>query len=569
MDCQAKLRRSLLALVAVLGALFALAGTVSGASAAPGFHSDFMWGSPGTGDSQFDLPIGGVASDSAGNIYVTDTLNNRIQKFAPDGTYLTQWGSFGAGDGQFSLPYGITIGLGGEVYVADRGNSRIQKFTANGAYLTQWGSPGTGDGQFDIPYGIDVGPDGRIYVVDSFNSRVQVFTSNGTFVTKWGTSGTGAGQFSSPFGLAVSDSGGVFVSEDVNQRVQKFTLSGAFQGQWTIAGAGDPNGLATDPAGNLYAAVGGTNTIQKFTSGGALITQWGGSGVSGQLASPLGVAVSPSGRVYVADSANNRIQVFAPSLNFPEGAIQDLGDQIAGTTGPVQRLQVRNDNYGSPATIDSVSIAPSGQIQIVGGNSCQGAQVPGGQSCWIQVRLSPTASGPLSADLTVTSSGQTLTTELTGDGIPGGPTGPSGPTGTTGSRPTGASGPVGSTGQRGPTGPVGPRGPAPSVSRVSSGPLRVSGAGRVAIARVSCPVRACRVLRAEATLRSRGLSGSVRSRELRVSVRQRIAAGRSGLVRVRLPAGVSRGLVRLRLTAISESGARTRSVMDMSLRGGR
>ena len=60
---------------------------------------------------------------------MTDTVNNRIQKFSASGEYITQWGSFGTGDGQFKIPYGIAMDTSGNVYVADTVNNRIQKFS--------------------------------------------------------------------------------------------------------------------------------------------------------------------------------------------------------------------------------------------------------------------------------------------------------------------------------------------------------------------------------------------------------------------------------------------------------
>ena len=89
--------------------------------------------------------------DSAGNVYVADTDNNRIQKFTSAGAYVAQWGSEGSGNGQFDEPYGIAVDSAGNVYVADTDNNRIQKFTSAGAYVTQWGSYGSGNGQFDGP----------------------------------------------------------------------------------------------------------------------------------------------------------------------------------------------------------------------------------------------------------------------------------------------------------------------------------------------------------------------------------------------------------------------------------
>src|SRR5437763_1134138 len=128
--------------------------------------------------------------------------------------YLTQWPAV--------LPSGVAVDGGGNVYVTDPVNCRVQKFTNTGTLLTQWGSAGSGDGQFQQPYGVAVDGGGHVVVTDLENNRIQVFTGAGGYLWQWGAFGTGNGQFSNPFAVAVDGSGDVFVADFDNFRIQKF-----------------------------------------------------------------------------------------------------------------------------------------------------------------------------------------------------------------------------------------------------------------------------------------------------------------------------------------------------------
>ncbi|MBI5573821.1 MAG: 6-bladed beta-propeller [Elusimicrobia bacterium] len=210
----------------------------------------------------------GIALDSVSNMYASEIFSNKIKKFSPTGTFITQWGSAGTGNSQFDRPKFIDVDGSNNVYVADNMNGRVQKFSSAGTYITQWGGYGNGNGQFNGPTGIavDIAAD-VVYVVDSNNSRVQKFSSTGTYITQWGSLGTGNGQFQfvdfvncqqGPEGdIAVDSTGAVYVVDNWNRRIQKFSSTGAYITQWGSNGSGNgqflyPTGIAVDSTGAVY-----------------------------------------------------------------------------------------------------------------------------------------------------------------------------------------------------------------------------------------------------------------------------------------------------------------------------
>ncbi|MEA2427996.1 MAG: tripartite motif-containing protein 71 [Thermoleophilaceae bacterium] len=92
-----------------------------------------QWGRRGAGDGELKLPYS-TAVDAAGNVWVTDTNNNRLQEFTADGTFVARFGANGgdttpgAGPGEFDHPYDLAFDRAGNLYVTDEGNQRVEKF---------------------------------------------------------------------------------------------------------------------------------------------------------------------------------------------------------------------------------------------------------------------------------------------------------------------------------------------------------------------------------------------------------------------------------------------------------
>ncbi len=535
----------------ILLTLVSLVAMSSIASAAPGYHLDFEWGTEGSGDGQFNNPQG-IALNSSGDVYIADQYNHRIQKFDPDGTFVTKWGSSGGGPGQFHNAGAVAVGPDGDVFVGDASSMRLQRFDSGGAFEAEWGSAPS--------YGLATDGLGNVFSADVTWGNIQKFHSSGTFITQWSATGYSGS-------LAVDGSGNVYVLALNDNVVRKYSSTGTLLAQWGGYGSGPgqfsfPEGIAVDGAGNVYASDTFNYRVQKFTSTGEFITSFPvAPPVPGQFVGPRGVAVDASGRIYVLTNEPDQVSVYSPDVNFPEGSEQDLGDQVVGTTGPVQRIQVRNDNSFATATIDAVSV-PEGPIEIVGGNSCEGAEIAPRQSCWIQVRQRPTAVGNFEVSLQVESRGQTVSTVLIARGVLSGPTGGSGPTGATGlSGSSGPTGPTGDTGPSGPAGPTGPTGPAPAIVKASKGRLEVYGRRPVTLARIICPFT-CRLRNTVATVRG---PGSKKPMRLQVIAPDRVPAGNTARIKVRIPARAQRGLLRLTVIAAAEDRT-TRATIRQAFR---
>lgn len=267
------------------------------------------FGTPGFSDglgtaTNFNAPAG-VAVDAAGNVYVADTLNERLRKVTATGVVTTLAGSgtatFANGTGaaaSFSGLLGVSVDATGKVYVADTENNCIRAVSSAGAASTLAGlginGGGFADGaaaaaRFNIPGAVVVTKSGDLYVADAGNSRIRKVTSAGVVTTLAGSGdatfvdGTGAAaSFNNPSGIAADGAGNLYVADLSNHRVRKVTPAGVvttFAGSGAAAsgdGAGavasftSPSGVAVDVAGNVYVA--DDRRMRRVTPGGVVTT---------------------------------------------------------------------------------------------------------------------------------------------------------------------------------------------------------------------------------------------------------------------------------------------------------
>ena len=239
-------------------------------SSLPEGVSNVFEGGRGTGKGEFDLPTG-LAVDANGNILVADTGNGRIEKFSPAGTFLSTIGTKGAGHGQLGEPNGIAVDRAGNIYVAEVApNHRVQKLAPDGTFIAEWKGPDLG---FYGPRRIGIGPDDSVYVVDQGHTRIVKFSPDGQVLAVWGSKGTGDGQFDDPTSVAVDPTTNkVYVADPINRRIQLFDSNGKFLTKWVIPEWGRPAGfedLAIDSkVGRLYASSAHTDAVLIFDLNG-------------------------------------------------------------------------------------------------------------------------------------------------------------------------------------------------------------------------------------------------------------------------------------------------------------
>jgi sugar lactone lactonase YvrE len=375
--------------------------TVAGTGDA-GFSGD---GGPATA-AQLDGPTG-IAVDSAApaNLYIADQLNQRVRKVDTTGTISTIAGTGFQGSGlpgpatqsDLNDPSGIAVDVAGDVYVADTGNSRVQKVSGGNIFPIAGGlgSGYEGDGGPALAAAMR-GPTGvaldnavppNIYVLDTFNRVVRrvdgvttiitTVAGNGTFgYSGDGGPGTAAQLATAPpgvsgafsYGVAADDSGRVLVADIINARVRQVesgtitTFAGTGRrccyslgtGPAALAQLGFPAGMASDGAGGVYVAEQTNNRVRHVDAGGVISTV-AGTGVAGsagdggpataaQLNAPFSVARDRNGNLYVADNNNNRVTRVDSS---------GVSTTVAGTGAP------GFSGDGGPATASQLN-GPSG-----------------------------------------------------------------------------------------------------------------------------------------------------------------------------------------------------------------
>ena len=270
---------------------------------------DMSFGNYGKGVGEFNLP-GAIISDNKGNLYVSDEMNYRIQKFNKNGEFILSFGGFGTIESKFKMPAGIALDKNGDILVSDWINHRIQKFSPDGRFVSCFGKYGSGDVEFNRPSRIAVDEEGYIYVADLGNKRVQKFNQEGEFIISFKHE-----IFKEPFAVYISPTQKIIVGELNGDRIVIFNKDGNFVK--TIGGEGTGSGeflwigaIAGDKDKNIYIADFWNSRIQIFSDDLKFKTSFGkfGRGV-GEFDCISSLTISDE-FLFACDYFNHRIQRF-------------------------------------------------------------------------------------------------------------------------------------------------------------------------------------------------------------------------------------------------------------------
>ena len=174
-------------------------------------------GRRGSKEAGFDDPRG--VTIHSNQVYVCDKDNHCIQVFDLDLNFIGYIGSRGRGRGELDRPLDAVFDTAGNMYVVEFGNDRVQMLDSSGQFIKMFGQEG--EGKLSVPTALHIA-DKYVYVSDWDNDRITVYVTSGQYVTSFGRRGAGEGEFKFPYCITSCVSGCIYVCDGLNNRVQVF-----------------------------------------------------------------------------------------------------------------------------------------------------------------------------------------------------------------------------------------------------------------------------------------------------------------------------------------------------------
>jgi outer membrane protein assembly factor BamB len=215
-------------------------------------------------DARFTGPRG-VAVDAAGGIYVTDA-SEVVHIFNSRGEPVRSFGQPGSLPSQFMRIADLAVDSAGEVYVADSGNGRVQKFSMLTGLVFTLGEEGEEEALLSRPQGVAVDSEANVYVADAQTGRIVKYAPGGTFLSAFDT---GIGELRD---ITLDDQGHIYATDAAARVVYILDGQGRILDQVGEGQLSDPWGVAVDSQGAIYVADAGHHRVFVFAPPGEVPT---------------------------------------------------------------------------------------------------------------------------------------------------------------------------------------------------------------------------------------------------------------------------------------------------------
>jgi len=214
-----------------------------------------------------DRPIA-LAVAPSGEVYVTDQ-SDHVTRIAANGSVISGWGGHGSKPGQFwftptnpdlNVHGSIAVGPDGKVYVSDSVNNRVEVFDPDGGFIRQFGAFGRAPGQFIDPFDLSADAAGDVYVVDDNLMRLSKFSPDGTFV--WlADKSTDPLMDGHGHGATLDGAGRIVLGNDDSGKIVIVSPDGAVVDSFAV---GDACDATQDRAGNVYVGGCGSGQVRVY-----------------------------------------------------------------------------------------------------------------------------------------------------------------------------------------------------------------------------------------------------------------------------------------------------------------
>lgn len=311
-----------------------------------------------------------MARDAAGNIYIADATDHRVRRIAAGTGVVSTFAGTGdpgaTGDNsaatgaKLNAPSGLAFDTAGNLYISDTGNHKIRKVAAGTGIITTYAGSTfgyAGDGgpatlaKLYSPRGVAVDPEGNLYIADASNHRVRkvaagtgvitTFAGNGTANTTGDGGSASTAAVRDPHDIAFDATGNVYIASFTAGLVRFVQVStgiiSTYAGNSNVSFADNVlatqsrlnfvSGLAVDSAGNLFIADQGQERIRRVDAATRIITTIAGIGESGltgdngfasgaRFRNVTGLLLTGGGELLVADSGNQRVRAISPPCTY-------------------------------------------------------------------------------------------------------------------------------------------------------------------------------------------------------------------------------------------------------------